>query len=75
MSAKVTFEQAQRVIENDGTIGLHPSLSAEQVEYLVVLGAKSLAQGKLQRQKRSEKVKTALAYYNAAVASGNVDAE
>jgi hypothetical protein len=72
MSAKVTFEEARKVIESNGDTS---KLSDEQLSYLILVGAKSLAQGKLQRQKRSEKVKTAIAYYNAAVASGNVDAE
>ena len=67
----VSFELAKKVIENENLDGL----TSDQVTYLAVVGAKALAYGKIQRMKRAEKVRTALAYYNAAQASGNVDAE
>ena len=69
----VTFEQAKKVIEAGYPTDLHD----DQINYLVVLGAKALAYGKIQRTKRAERVKTALKYYDAAQAAGgsNVDAE
>jgi hypothetical protein len=69
--AIVSPEQLKKVVETKSLDGL----TDKQVRHLALVGAKALIYTRVQRQKRAQKVRAALAYYNAAQASGNVDTD